>query len=339
MKYPHKITKSSKIGVCAPSLGLRDGVLREMLDLATKKFEEAGNEIVFTKSVFKETHGRSASAKQRAKEFMELWKDEKIEMIISASGGDYMMEILPYIDFENIKNNKGKLFQGCSDNTILTFLLTVISDIATVYGKNFYEFGMNNWHQTIKDNYNFLLNKTNKVQSIDFVEKEDCLWKATKPPKEYNCNHRNEWIIKPNTNLNINGRIIGGCLDNLIIICGTKYDKVGEFIEKYKDDGIIWYIESCELSQTSQARGLWQLKSADWFKNAKLIILGRPINQDSVYEMDYRDNLYEQLRDLNIPIIFDCNIGHIQPTFYVYNGSMCNVKYENGKGTLEYFES
>ena len=39
------------------------------------------------------------------------------------------------------------------------------------------------------------------------------------------------------------GRMLGGCIDILSLICGTKYDKVKEFNEKYKEDGIVWYFD------------------------------------------------------------------------------------------------
>ena len=29
---------------------------------------------------------------------------------------------------------------------------------------------------------------------------------------------------------------------------GTPYDKVNEFNEKYQEDGIIWFLESCDLN-------------------------------------------------------------------------------------------
>jgi muramoyltetrapeptide carboxypeptidase LdcA involved in peptidoglycan recycling len=338
LDYPSKIGKKSKIGICAPSLGITNKVLKKMTDIATKKINELGHEIKFTKSVFNNYQGRSATAENRAKEFLELWNDKNIDLIISAGGGDYMMEILDYIDFKAMRKTKGKFFQGSSDNTILTFLITILVDKATIYGKNFYEFGIEEWDQTHQDNYDFFIGKNNKVKSIELVQREDTMWNAKTPKKRYDCNYLNKWQVQPQGPINITGRIIGGLLEDLVTICGTKYDKVEAFTEKYKNDGLIWYIDSCEFDETSQARSLWQLKNANWFKNAKLIIFGRPINKEDIYDMDYRTNLYQQLQDLNIPIVFDCNIGHIPPTFYIYNGSICNIKVDKGKGILKYIE-
>lgn len=49
--------------------------------------------------------GRSTSEEQRAKEFNEMVNDKKVDLIMCASGGEFLLEILPYIDFELLKNN------------------------------------------------------------------------------------------------------------------------------------------------------------------------------------------------------------------------------------------
>lgn len=53
------------------------------------------------------------------------------------------------------------------------------------------------------------------------------------------------------------------CLVNLL---GTEFDKVQEFTEKYQDDGIIWFLESCDLNVMSIRRAVWQMKHADGFR-------------------------------------------------------------------------
>ena len=44
---------------------------------------------------------------------------------------------------------------------------------------------------------------------------------------------------------------------------GTEFDKTVEFVEKYKEDGIIWFLEACELNVFSIRRAVWQLDHAD----------------------------------------------------------------------------
>ncbi len=60
--------------------------------------------------------------KKRGEQFNELVKNKDVSCIFSVAGGDYLMEMLEYVDFESIKNNP-KWFQGFSDNTTLIYQL------------------------------------------------------------------------------------------------------------------------------------------------------------------------------------------------------------------------
>ena len=55
------------------------------------------------------------------------------------------------------------------------------------------------------------------------------------------------WNILGSNEVNVKGRIIGGCIDLIDALSGTKYDGTLEFIERYKEDGIIWYFDNCDL--------------------------------------------------------------------------------------------
>lgn len=63
-----------------------------------------GYKVIETQNVRTEEKGRSSSAKERTEQFMQLWKNEDVRAIISAGGGDYLTEMLDYIDWENLKN-------------------------------------------------------------------------------------------------------------------------------------------------------------------------------------------------------------------------------------------
>lgn len=55
---------------------------------------------------------------------------------------------------------------------------------------------------------------------------------------------------------------------------GTRFDHVKEFITKYKDDGIVWYFDNCELSCEDIVRTLWKFKDNGWFLYCKGIVFG-----------------------------------------------------------------
>ena len=114
---------------------------------------------------------------------------------------------------------------------------------------------------------------------------------------------------------------------------GTRFDKTKDFIEKYKDDGIIWYFDICELSAEETYRSLFRLKEAEWFKYIKGIIVGRVACPKQFYpEFTYQEALKRLFKDL--PIIFNADIGHVPPKMTIINGSIAHITCKNGKGTI-----
>ena len=335
MKYPKALDKCGVIGVVAPSAGFTEDKFMVMCDNAKNKLESLGYEIKYSESCFNDINGRSNTSLVRAKEFKEMYLDKNIDILISLSGGEYEMEILDNLDLDVIKNSPVKLFCGCSDNTMLTFLLTTYCEIACVYGHNFYEIGIE--HKVIDDYIEFLRGNNLDLVEIKNVEEKDESWKSSLPQINYNCNYINDWkLYYEKDKIDVSGMMIGGLLDNLICICGTKYDNLSNFTQRYNDDGFVWYIDICTLNPEEVKRGLWQLKNAGWFNYAKLIIIGRPINQSDSYGINYRENMYDELKELKIPIIFDANIGHIPPCYHMYNGAITRVIYENNLGKIQY---
>lgn len=53
---------------------------------------------------------------------MDAFKDKTIKGIFSAIGGDDLIRILPYIDYDIIRSNP-KIFMGYSDTTVTHFIL------------------------------------------------------------------------------------------------------------------------------------------------------------------------------------------------------------------------
>ena len=62
--------------------------------------------------------GRTAPAKERARELMEAYRDPSVRAIFDISGGNLANGVLPWLDFETIAKS-GKLFWGYSDLTAL----------------------------------------------------------------------------------------------------------------------------------------------------------------------------------------------------------------------------
>lgn len=339
MIYPKINKKNIKISVIAPSSNCGDSVYSKIRnDSAISKFNKLGHTIDFTKNAYGTTYKfASANELERAVEFMEAYKSNS-DLILALRGGELQMEILPYIDFKDILNYKPKWYQGFSDNTVLTYTLTTICDIATIYGTNFGDFGMKPWHKYIKQNYNFWFGKNEVLKSTSKHEPAFLEKKEGHECDGYKCKIKTKYqIITGEKEVKIKGRLIGGCLDILRELCGSKYDNTSNFLEKYKNDGFLWYLESCDLKDWDTIRCLWKLKDNGWFKYVKGFLIGRPALENDFKDINAIDCYLHILKDFNVPIIYNMDFGHVKPNFYIVNGAIGELNVKNGKGEIKYF--
>ena len=116
-------------------------------------------------------------------------------------------------------------------------------------------------------------------------------------------------------------------MDCLVNLLGTKYDKVTEFTEKYREDGIIWFLEACDLNLMGIRRAMWQMEHAGWFKYCKGFLIGRPRLGMGVEEfgIDSYQAVCEMLYPYHVPVLMDLDIGHMPPSLPLICGSMANV--------------
>lgn len=77
------------------------------------------------------------------------------------------------------------------------------------------------------------------------------------------------------------------------------------------------------------------MKNAGYFDNCNGIIFGRPLFVREDYGVKFNEAVYEGLKDLNIPIIYDVDIGHIAPQMPIVNGAILDIKYRDGKGKIK----
>ena len=334
MNYPESLKIGDTIGICAPSAGIVEPEKIIKLDCAINALKEMGYNIIETASVRKDINGRSTSAKERADEFMSLLENEEVKMIIFASGGDFLCEMLDYLDFEKIKTLKPKWMQGYSDITGISYLFNVNFDIPTLYSQTIKDYAMKPLYRNLIDSLRIASGEEVVQNSFDLYEKE---WNESADPHAgYNLTEKVEWknVLGPRK-VEIEGRSIGGCLDCVKSYIGTKYDKVTEYIERHKENGIIWFLEAFEMNTAELQRTLWQMKSAGYFKYCRGIVFGRPLFIREDYETSFNEAVRISLEDLNIPVICDVDIGHVSPQIATVNGAILKITSEDGKGKVE----
>ena len=349
MRIPKKLKVGDTIGICAPSAGINKPEKQIRLDEAIKKLEALGFKVIETKSVRNDIEGRSASKEIRAREFMDLYLDPNVHAIIFAAGGDFLVEMLDFVDFEKIRNAEAKWLVGYSDITGINLPITTITDTATLYSQTIKDFAMVPLHRALEDTLNIMMGNYPVQNSFDKCEKKvdmnsfieeinnvDEEIKEINPNEGYKLEEDVIWKnLYDEEYLEISGRAIGGCFDLIKNILGTKFDKTKDFIEKYKEDGIVWFFDIFESSTPELVRTMWQMKNAGYFEYCKGILVGRSLFLREEYGIDLPKAFKQGLDGLNIPVIYDMDIGHVSPQLPIIIGGKINVTSSKGKGTLE----
>lgn len=335
MIYPNPIKKGDVIGVTAPSDGAGSPKDIGAIESAIQQLKHLGYGVYLTDSVYRSENGKSADGMTRAREFEEVYEKEEITTVISAAGGFYLIEMLSHLDFSKVIKNP-KWFQGFSDNTTLCYILATNYDMASLYSYNFSTFGMEPWHKSIQ--YNIDILEGNDITQHSFDMYQDGFIKKVTGREEFELHKEVHWrnISNSSEEVVMKGRMLGGCLDVLLNLVGTKYDKTKEFVEKYKEDKILWYLESYDLGGEALMKGLWQLKEAGWFEHASGFIFGRPTFYNTFTGLTYDQSVLSVLGELNVPVVLDADIGHKPPQLTIINGSIGEVRSYQGKGSIKF---
>lgn len=334
MKYPKFIQLGSTIGIPSPSAGGSDVSSKNRLRQSQKYFISQGFHLLLSKNLFNCQNGRSSSAEIRASEMNEMFSSKDIDFILCCLGGDFLIEILPFVNFNLLIKNP-KFVAGFSDPTGILYPLTTKYDIATIYGHNFIDFGALNLHKSEIDfieymKGNLLIENNYSLYQNNYLERITGL-------EGYNLTDKVFWKTLNNKSTHFRGRIIGGCFYIISELAGTKYDGFSDFYERYKEDGIIWYFDNCELSMEETIRVLWKFEQLGYFKKCVGVIFGRFGKLDSYYGYDTKGCLNDSiLKNLSIPIVYDADISHKGLCLTIINGAIATVDVKNGTGKISF---
>ena len=337
MRYGKDLPAGGTIGFVAPAFGCSIEPYRSGFDHAQKKWREMGYNLHLGPNCYLgEGIGISNTPKKCAEEFMAAFLDAESDCLISCGGGELMCEILEYIDFEKIKQASPKWFMGYSDNTNITYLLATICDTASIYGPCSGTFGMEPWHKSIEDAFELL---TGEVNSLDGYGKwELCSLKDEDHPlvpynltedlviKSYLGPKGIDWTKRQDP-IRFEGRLLGGCMDCLANLIGTPYDQTQSFLERYREDGIIWFLEPCDLNVFDIRRAMWHMEQAGWFRYVKGFLIGRPRTAygQEMMGLDAYEAVLNVAGQKDVPVIMDVDLGHLPPMMPLITGSIGEV--------------
>ena len=132
---PSKLKIGDTIGVVAPSSPIIGDNIDE-LNKAKEIVERSGFKVKYSKNIFSNTNGYSATAMEKAEDINAMFADKEVKMIWCAKGGNNSNSTFEYLDYELIKKNP-KIICGYSDITSITNIITEKTGLVTFSGTNF----------------------------------------------------------------------------------------------------------------------------------------------------------------------------------------------------------
>jgi muramoyltetrapeptide carboxypeptidase LdcA involved in peptidoglycan recycling len=135
------------------------------------------------------------------------------------------------------------------------------------------------------------------------------------------------------TQVNVTGRVLGGCLDTLMHLVGTRYGDVPGFVQAAGDEGCLLFLENCELSPVALVRALTHLRYAGWFDGIRALVLGRSNGPHATGEgqLTYAEAVGQSLARLGCPVLVDADFGHVPPQITLIQGALGELRFSAGE--------
>ncbi|MDQ0858814.1 LD-carboxypeptidase [Bacillus sp. V2I10] len=272
---PPMLQRGDTIGLVTPGSPLDANIINARVQY----LRDIGFNIIFGSHVYSYEGITAAPAGQRAEDVMNMFKDPSVKMILSTRGGTGVQTILPYLDFEVIRENP-KIISGYSDITVLLNSLYLFSNLITFHSLMLIDFRI----ETPAYNFNQFFEATSTLTSPRIIQNP-----STMPLKS----------LVPG---NVTGPIVGGNMTSLVNTLGTPYE--------INTQGKILFLEEIHSPTTTIFRYLTQLLMSGKFQDCLGIIMGECTNCLVSYDTTYDDLINDLLVPLGKPLMVNLATGH-----------------------------
>ena len=295
------ILQGSKIGVITPSSSIE---APEQIRNGLRYLAELGYELKIGNFVFDDKNHFSGTPLQRAEDIMRFYTNPDIAAIISTAGGYGSQSVLPYLDYEIIKQNPKPII-GFSDITALqnaVFTCANVSSIAGIMLKFDFADGDNN--QTKLSFENILNGHFEEIKSGNILNSG-----------------------------NAKGILIGGNFCTFMCLSGTKY------FPSLK--GKILLLEDVDEKSYRIERMLTQLEQQKDFNEISGIIFANFRNCELNHPKDKNiDDILQEFAEKhrNIVMIKDFAHGHIKARYCLPIGEKMQLSFDDKQPILKMAE-
>ncbi|GHW58474.1 S66 family peptidase [Vibrio cholerae] len=327
MLYAKALSIGDKIGFFSPS-SPATAFAPNRFQRAKAYLKAQGFELVEGSLTGKSDYYRSGSIRERAEELNQLIRDPNVRCIMSTIGGNNSNSLLPYIDYEALRNDP-KIIIGYSDVTALLLGIYAQTGLITFYGPalvaSFGEYPPlvdETFHSFIE----LLCSETNQYQYTMPSSWTDIKhdWETQHSAKPV---YPNEWQFIGKGK--VTGRIIGGNLNTMAGIWGSRYMPEIEV-------GDILLIEDSLKGIENVERSFAHLAACGVFERVSAIILGKhELFDNKGTGRTPLDVLIEVLADKNVPIFYGFDSCHTHPMLVTPLGVRGTIDFDNHTFKLE----
>lgn len=274
----------------------------------------------------------------RARDLMCAFADKTIKGIICAIGGEDTIRILPYINFETIKNNP-KIFMGYSDSTVNHFMMRK-AGLVSFYGPSIltdFSAYVEIPPYTVNALKNTIFEPQQKFEIISSpfysLEADKVWW------KEENINVKRKFhrekigyeVLQGKGK--VEGELIGGNIEAFAFMQGTS---IWPSLKEWQ--GKILCLETSEEkpSPTFLSIALRNLHAQGILHVVNGIIIGKPVDKKhyEVYKQVFKNVIADEAGLKHLPIIYNVNFGHALPITVLPFGVKAELDCDNKKITL-----
>lgn len=289
---------------------------------------------------------------ERAKDLLQAFRDDTIDMILCAIGGDDTYRLLPFLfDHDELKRAlKQKIFLGFSDTTMNHLMLHKLG-LNTFYGQSFLADICELDHEMLGYSARYFeeLLHTGRIEEITpsdvwYEERTDWSVNTIGTPRKQ---HENEGFQLLQGAAVFRGKILGGCLESIfdifdnsrysdtVSLCGT----YGLFpgLDDWRDKILLLETSEEQPSPQHYRKMLEALKKTGIFQVVSGILCGKPM--DERYFEEYKRIIAEVVDNPELPIVVNLNVGHATPRCIIPFGVDATVDVNSQRITFDYAQS
>ena len=332
---PAKLNTGDTIATITLSWG-GAGLYPERYQIGKRRLEEIfGLHVVETSHATRPPEWIYQNPKARAADLMEAFANPAIKGIISIIGGDDSIRLLPYIDYDLIRQNP-KIVLGYSDTTV-THFICLKAGLGTFYGPavltafsenvSMHQYAIDSLHKVLFSNEAIGVIPENKEGwTKDFLD-----WGHTgNQTIARKLNPADDWRYVQGTGIST-GPLIGGCVEVLQMINGTE---IWPALSTW--DKAILFLETSEEGMTPVEfeRFLRNLGGQKILQRLNGILFSKPgghlINPGDFERFDGR--LLHVLHEFNradLAVVTNMDFGHTDPMMTLPFGRTAQIDCEN----------